>query len=84
MSVALEDLNVDALKDLGRVQKVSGHNDMTRDELLEALEGPVDAELAKWLGKSRQDIYQAAGAHGIEDRKDKQKWELLEALAKTG
>ncbi|WGH77405.1 hypothetical protein [Jannaschia ovalis] len=84
MTTELKDLNVDALKDLGRVQKLEGHNDMTRDELLEALDGPVDDALAKWLGKPRSEIYEAAGEAGIEDRKDKQKWELLEALAKKG
>ena len=84
MSTELGDLNVDALKDLARVQKVEGGNDMTRDELLDALEGPVDDALAKWLGKTRQEIYEAAGEAGIEGRQDKQKWELLEALARNG
>ncbi|KIT14225.1 hypothetical protein [Jannaschia aquimarina] len=83
MSTPLEDLNVDALKDLGRVQKVEGHNDMTRDELLDALDGPADDDLAKWLGKPRSEIYEAAGEKGIKGRKDMQKWELLEALAKA-
>jgi hypothetical protein len=84
MSVPLESLTVDALKDLGRVQKVEGSNDMTRDALLGALDGPVDDALARWLGKTRQEVYAAAGEAGIEDRSDKQKWELLEALAATG
>ncbi|CTQ48947.1 hypothetical protein [Jannaschia donghaensis] len=84
MTTDLDDLNVDALKDLGRVQQVEGHNDMTRDELLDALDGPVDDDLAKWLGKSRQEIYDAAGDAGIEGRKDMQKSELLRALAKSG
>jgi hypothetical protein len=84
MSVALEDLTVDALKDLGRVQKVEGSNGMTKAELVEALDGPVDDALARWLGKTRQDLYAAAGEAGIEDRKDKQKWQLLEELAAKG
>ena len=81
MSTKLEDLTVDAMKDLGRVQKVEGHNDMTRDELLDMLDGPVDDDLARWLGKSRQELYEAAGEKGIDGRMDMQKWELLEALA---
>ncbi|WP_179381232.1 hypothetical protein [Jannaschia marina] len=84
MAVDLEELTVGALKDLGRVQKVKGHNDMTRDDLLDALDGPVEDALARWLGKPRAEIYEAAGEAGIEDRKDKQKWELLEALAQRG
>lgn len=81
MSTALEDLNVDALKDLGRVQKVEGSNDMDRKALLEALDGPVDDDLARWLGRPRKEVYEAALDAGVEDAKDKQKWELLEALA---
>jgi hypothetical protein len=84
MSVALGDLNVDALKDLGRVQKVEGSNDMTRDELLGALDRPVDDALARYLGRSRQELYEIAGEKGIDGRMDMQKWELLEALAEKG
>ena len=84
MPVELADLTVDALKDLGRVQKVEHSNDMTRDELLAALEGPVDDALAPWLGRTRQALYEAAGERGIEDRQEKQKWELLQALARHG
>jgi hypothetical protein len=84
VSTPLEELNVDALKDLGRVRKVPGHNDMNRDELIEALGGPVDDDLARWLGMTRQELYEAAGERGIEGRMDMQKWELLEALAKAG
>lgn len=81
MSVALDDLNVDALKDLGRIQKVPGSNDMTRDELLEALAGPVDDDVARWLGLRRQELYAEAKSRGVEAPMDKQKWELIEALA---
>lgn len=77
----LEDLTVDALKDLGRVQKVEGHNDMTRDELLEALKGPVDYSISEWLGRPRKELYEVAGERGIEGRKDMQKCELIKALA---
>jgi hypothetical protein len=84
MSVKLEDLSVDALKDLGRVQKVEGSNDMTKDELIAALDGPVDDALAKWLGRTRKELYAAAGEAGIGDRQDKQKWQLLEELAAKG
>lgn len=81
MPVDLSDLTVDALKDLGRIQKVPGHNDMTRAELLDALDGPVPDALAQYLGRPRQDLYEIAGDKGIEGRKDMAKWELLEALA---
>ena len=84
MSVELEALSVDALKDLGRVQKVEGSNDMTRDELLHALDGPVDDALARHLGRSRKELYGEAEEAGIEGRMDMQKWELLEALAERG
>lgn len=84
MTVDLEDLNVDALRDLGRIQDVKGHNDMTRDALLDALDGPVDDALAKWLGKPRKEVYEAAGEAGIEGRKDMQKKDLLQALAREG
>lgn len=84
MSTKLEDLDVAALKDLARVQAVEGGNDMTRDELLDALDGPVDDALARWLGKTRQEVYAAAGEAGIDDRKEMQKRDLLEALAKKG
>ena len=84
MSIPLEDLNVDALKDLGRVRKVEGSNDMTRDELLAALGGPADDALAPWLGRPRQEIYAAAKEAGVADPMDKEKWELLEALAEKG
>ncbi|CUH40743.1 hypothetical protein JSE7799_03478 [Jannaschia seosinensis] len=84
MSTKLEDLDVAALKDLARVQAVEGGNDMTRDELLDALDEPVDDVLARWLGKTRQEVYAAAGEAGIEGRQDMQKRDLLEALAKKG
>jgi hypothetical protein len=84
MSTALDDLSVDALRDLGRVRKVPGHNDMDRDALLDALDGPVDDALARYLGKSRKELYAIAGEKGIENRMDMQKWELLEALAEKG
>ncbi len=57
----LEDLTVDALKDLGRVQKVEGHNDMTRDELLEALKGPVDYSIAKMARPPAQGALRGRG-----------------------
>lgn len=82
MPVELDELNVDALKDLGRVRKVEGHNDMTRDELLDALDGPVDDDMAELLGKSRKELYEMSKDAGIDDPMDKQKWELIEALAK--
>lgn len=84
MSTALEDLNVDALKDLARIQKVEGANDMKRDALVDALDGPVDDALAPWLGRPRKEVYEAAVEAGVDDPKDKQKWELLEALADKG
>ena len=46
-----------------------------------ALDGPVDDDLARWLGKSRQELYAAAGEKGIDGRMDMRKRELLEALA---
>ena len=84
MSVALEDLTVDALKDLARVQKVEGANDMKRDALVDALDGPVDDALAPWLGRPRQEVYEAAKAAGIDDPKGREKRELLSALAEEG
>ena len=82
MPTELEELNADALKDLGRVQKVEGHNDMIREELLDALDGPVDDDMAALLGKKRQELYEMAKDRGIDgDPKDMQKWELIEALS---
>lgn len=81
MPTALADLNADALRDLGRVQKVSGANDMTRDQLLDALDGPVDDGMARWLGQSRRDLYLEAKERGIDGVMDMDKWELILALS---
>jgi hypothetical protein len=81
MSTPLDDLTVDALRDLGRVREVTGSHKMDRAALLEALEGPVDDALAPWLGRPRAEIYEAAGEAGIEGRMDMDKKELLRALA---
>jgi hypothetical protein len=84
VSTELADLNVDALHDLARIQKVEGGNDMNRDALVDALDGPVPDTLAPWLGRPRREVYEAAKAAGIDGAKDMQKWELLEALSEAG
>ena len=84
MSVPLDELTVDALRDLGRVRETPGHNDMDRDALLDALGGPAADALAPWLGRPRKEVYEAALEVGVEDAKDKPKKELLEALAERG
>ena len=84
MPVELEDLSADALRDLGSVRELGGHTDMTKDALIDALDGPVEDDLAKWLGRSRQEIYEAAQDAGIEGAKDKDKRTLILELAGQG
>lgn len=83
MPVDLEDLSVNALKDLGRLQELPGHNDMTREELLNQLDGPVDDATARWLGRTRQDLYAEAQSRGIDGLKDLRKKNIIRALANT-
>ena len=84
MSVPLDDLTVDALRDLARVREVEGRGDMDREALLDALGGPAGDALAPWLGQPRRQVYEAAADAGVEDAMDMRRKELLEALAERG
>ncbi|QFU09333.1 hypothetical protein PARPLA_02299 [Rhodobacteraceae bacterium THAF1] len=81
MPTELKTLSKDALRDLGSVRELGGHNDMTKDELIEGLDGPVDDDLAKWLGMTRQEVYQAAKDAGIKGAMDMDKRDLILKMA---
>ena len=81
MPVELSDLSADALRDLASVRQVGGHTEMTKDELIAALDGPVADDLVQWLGRTRQDIYEAAKDAGIDAPMDKGKRTLILQLA---
>ncbi|SEN41385.1 hypothetical protein [Palleronia pelagia] len=81
MPVELSELSKDALRDLGSVRELGGHTDMTRDALLDALDGPVEDDIAEWLGRTRAEVYEAAKEAGIEAPMDKDKRTLILELA---
>ncbi|SHI99241.1 hypothetical protein SAMN04488012_10419 [Palleronia salina] len=81
MPVELSELSKDALRDLGSVRELGGHTDMTRDELLNALDGPVEDDIAGWLGRPRAEVYEAAKQAGIDAPMDKDKRTLILELA---
>ncbi|MBJ3762283.1 hypothetical protein ILP92_05950 [Maribius pontilimi] len=81
MPVELSDLTKDALRDLASVRQVGGHNDMTKDELIAAMDDPAEDDIAEWLGMTRQEVYAAAKDAGIDNPMDKDKRTLILELA---
>ncbi|SPJ24223.1 hypothetical protein [Palleronia abyssalis] len=81
MPVELSDLSKDALRDLASVREVPGHTDMTKADLIDAMDNQAEDDLTPWLGLTRKEIYGAATEAGIDGAKDKDKRSLILELA---
>jgi hypothetical protein len=76
------------LLDRARDLDISGRSDMTKDELLDAIDDATDengrgeGSVASLREKTREDLYEMARDRGIEGRSDMSKDELIEALSR--